>query len=458
MTCFDLGPPSPDERRRLEAALTDEEREVLLHHGTERPFCGVFVHQKCRASTAAGLRPAPLPRDREIRQRHGLAELRGAVRPRPPEIRARPQLRHGPHRDPLRALRQPPGPRVPGRPAAHRERYCINSVSLQFTPDGQPLPDPLGAATEYCYPWCRYAAARSLPASGSSRVAPRTSRWVNPPSPGRTCWTGPIRSGAPMTQGGCTTFSANPSSQAIRGCGGFPPRRQAAQDGVVLRALPIPMPGPTDKLEGTCSSPMTTAGASQRSTRGSQARQASERRRRSSCERAITSSCTPRTTCYPCRSTGTSGIAPWRPRVGLHPTGRLRASLHLPCSRVKHCGVCWTRPKWMTRRNANYPCCSSRCMRWRRQGGGGRRTARGRSCGSLPGDRRHARRRHLRDRAPLIHPAQPVRGRHPLRFTARQLDGEVKGEAACQPGELVYATLAGEVIDSYSLGRQLALT
>ena len=31
---------------------------------------------------------------------------------------ARHQLRHGPHRDPLRALRQPPGPRVPRRPAA----------------------------------------------------------------------------------------------------------------------------------------------------------------------------------------------------------------------------------------------------------------------------------------------------------------------------------------------------
>lgn len=45
--------------------------------------------------------------------------------------------------------------------------------------------------------------------------------------------------------------------------------------------------------------------------------------------------------------------------------------------------------------------------------------------------------------------------RHRLRFTARHLAGEVKGEVACQPGELIFATLAGEVIDSYSLSKQL---
>ena len=43
---FDLTPPSPQELRRLEADLTDEEREVLLHHGTEAPFCGGLLNNK----------------------------------------------------------------------------------------------------------------------------------------------------------------------------------------------------------------------------------------------------------------------------------------------------------------------------------------------------------------------------------------------------------------------------
>src|SRR5215475_12361092 len=43
---FDLTPPSADELARLEAALTDEERDVLLHHGTEAPFCGGLLGQK----------------------------------------------------------------------------------------------------------------------------------------------------------------------------------------------------------------------------------------------------------------------------------------------------------------------------------------------------------------------------------------------------------------------------
>ena len=46
MSSFDLTPPTPEERRRLEAALDAEARRVLLEHGTERPFCGVFVDQK----------------------------------------------------------------------------------------------------------------------------------------------------------------------------------------------------------------------------------------------------------------------------------------------------------------------------------------------------------------------------------------------------------------------------
>src|SRR5258708_22761768 len=43
---FDLSAPTQAERARLEADLTREEREVLLHHGTEAPFCGGLLGQK----------------------------------------------------------------------------------------------------------------------------------------------------------------------------------------------------------------------------------------------------------------------------------------------------------------------------------------------------------------------------------------------------------------------------
>jgi peptide-methionine (R)-S-oxide reductase len=43
---FDLTPPSPEERARLEAALSPEEKRVLLQHGTEAPFCGGLLNNK----------------------------------------------------------------------------------------------------------------------------------------------------------------------------------------------------------------------------------------------------------------------------------------------------------------------------------------------------------------------------------------------------------------------------
>ena len=39
---FDLTRPTEDQLRNLEADLSDQERHVLLDHGTEAPFCGVY--------------------------------------------------------------------------------------------------------------------------------------------------------------------------------------------------------------------------------------------------------------------------------------------------------------------------------------------------------------------------------------------------------------------------------
>jgi len=46
MTAFDLTPPTATQTEALVAGLSSEERRVLLQHGTEAPFCGVFLDNK----------------------------------------------------------------------------------------------------------------------------------------------------------------------------------------------------------------------------------------------------------------------------------------------------------------------------------------------------------------------------------------------------------------------------
>jgi peptide-methionine (R)-S-oxide reductase len=142
---FDLTPPNPDERKRLEAALNQEERDVLLHHGTEAPFCGGLLGQKddgvycCRlcglplflhhtkfeSGTGWPSFYAPFEADHVVEVRdtsYGMVRI---------ETRC---ARCDSHQGHL----------FPDGPPPTRLRYCINSVSLQFVMNGTALPDPLG--------------------------------------------------------------------------------------------------------------------------------------------------------------------------------------------------------------------------------------------------------------------------------------------------------------------------
>jgi peptide-methionine (R)-S-oxide reductase len=57
---FDLTPPNPEELRRLTDNLDDEERRVILEHGTERPFCGIFNEAKEKGTYCCRLCGLPL--------------------------------------------------------------------------------------------------------------------------------------------------------------------------------------------------------------------------------------------------------------------------------------------------------------------------------------------------------------------------------------------------------------
>jgi peptide-methionine (R)-S-oxide reductase len=143
---YDLTPVTGAERDRLAARLSPEQRRILLEHGTERAFCGTLLGNKLAGVYACKLCGLPLFRsDTKFESGTGWPSFNQPFdRSHIAYIR---DTSHGIVRVEIRCARCDGhlGHVFPDGPPPTRERYCLNSESLDFFPDGEEPPQQAGA-------------------------------------------------------------------------------------------------------------------------------------------------------------------------------------------------------------------------------------------------------------------------------------------------------------------------
>ena len=132
----DLTPPAAEAKARLAATLSDAERRVLLHQGTEPPFCGGLLDNKQPGVYHCRLCDLPLFRSTaKFNSGTGWPSFDAPFDP--DHIREIRDTSHGMIRTEIRCARCDGhlGHVFDDGPPPSGQRYCLNSVSLAFRPE-----------------------------------------------------------------------------------------------------------------------------------------------------------------------------------------------------------------------------------------------------------------------------------------------------------------------------------
>lgn len=132
-TGFDVTRLSPDAIGRLAADLSDEERLVILQHGTERAFCGLLVDHDVPGVYVCRLCGLPLfSSDDKFSSGTGWPSFSTPFDPAHVAFLSDHEVRCARCDAHL-------GHVFGDGPAPSRLRFCVNSVSLQFLDLNQPI-------------------------------------------------------------------------------------------------------------------------------------------------------------------------------------------------------------------------------------------------------------------------------------------------------------------------------